>query len=277
MSIVDKAVWIIERNSDSALSLNGIAHACGVSRAHLARAFGSATGLAVMQYLRARRLSQAAQALANGAPDILAVALDAGYSSHEAFTRAFREHFSITPERVREQRSINGLAMTHPLSLRAKNVTTLQMPTFAYQASMLVVGLAELCSFATTITIPAQWQRFMAYYEVILHKARAIPVGISQAPDDEGMFRYLCGVEVTRIGETPVELELVEIVPRRYAVFEHTGHISALYETYTAIWNEALPAIDCEVAEAPVLERHNPQFDPATGEGGVTVWIPLTQ
>ena len=117
----------------------------------------------------------------------------------------------------------------------------------------------------------------MAYYEAILHKSRAIPVGVSQAPDDEGRFRYLCAAEVARFGETPFELETLAIAPRRYAVFEHKGHVSSVYETYAAIWNEALPAISCEVAEAPVLERHNPLFDPQTGEGGLTLWIPLAR
>jgi AraC family transcriptional regulator len=275
--VADKALWIIERNMDRSLSLNGIAHACGVSRSHLAHAFGAATGLTVMKYLRARRLSQAAYVLANGAPNILAVALDAGYSSHEAFTRAFREHFSIAPECLREQSGIDRLELTHPLTLRPGNSTTLRAPRFEHQDRLLIVGLSAPCSFETTITIPAQWQRFMPFYEAILHKSQTIPVGVSQVPDDDGRFQYLCGVEVNRFGEIPVELETVEIAARRYAVFEHTGHVSTLYRTYAAIWNEALPAIGCEVAEAPVLERHNPQFDPKTGEGGLVLWIPLAR
>ena len=50
-----------------------------------------------MRYVRARRLTRRTHAGAN-APDILQVALDAGYGSHEAFTRAFRDCFGITPE-----------------------------------------------------------------------------------------------------------------------------------------------------------------------------------
>ncbi len=73
----------------------------GVSRFHMVRAFAAATGLSVMRYVRARRLSEAARALADGAPDILALALEADYGSHEAFTRAFRDHFGVTPEAVR--------------------------------------------------------------------------------------------------------------------------------------------------------------------------------
>jgi AraC family transcriptional regulator len=99
MSLPDKALWIIERNSTEPLTLDGIAATCGVSRSHLAHAFGTATGVSVMQYVRGRRLSAAARALAAGAPDILAIALEAGYGSHEAFTRAFRDRFQQTPVR----------------------------------------------------------------------------------------------------------------------------------------------------------------------------------
>ncbi|MFK3680981.1 helix-turn-helix domain-containing protein [Pseudomonas sp. NPDC088890] len=52
------------------------------------RYFSLTTGWPVMRYIRARRLSDAALALRNGQPDILQVALTAGYGSHEAFTRA---------------------------------------------------------------------------------------------------------------------------------------------------------------------------------------------
>jgi len=67
----------------------------------------------------------------------------------------------------------------------------------------------------------------------------------------------------------------LEIPPRQYAVFEHRGHVSTIYETYRSIWSEAMPATGRAVADAPVIERHNPTFDPRTGEGGLTLWIPL--
>jgi AraC family transcriptional regulator len=101
MRIADRALWVIERNSEQALGLNDIAAACRVSRSHLANAFGTATGWPVMRYLRARRLTESAHRLAGGAPDIFSVALEFGYGSHEAFTRAFRDQFGQTPEQVR--------------------------------------------------------------------------------------------------------------------------------------------------------------------------------
>jgi AraC family transcriptional regulator len=59
-------------------------------------AFAVSTGLSLIRYVRARRLSEAARELAQGADDILGLALDAGYGSHESFTRAFVGQSGLT-------------------------------------------------------------------------------------------------------------------------------------------------------------------------------------
>jgi AraC family transcriptional regulator len=273
MSIADKALWTIERNSGDALTLARIAAACGVSRSHLANAFGTATGMPVMKYVRGRRLTAAALALAGGAQDILAVALDAGYGSHEAFTRAFREQFDVTPESVRARGDAARLALVAPLALRARSAQRLDPPRLVEQDALRIVGAREQHAFGETARIPGQWQRFMSHYAAIPGKRDPIPVGVSQATDDG--FWYLCGVEVDAFRSYADGLQTLELAPARYAVFEHRGHVSAIDDTYAEIWNDALDGLGYRAADAPVVEHHNPEFDPRTGEGGLTLWIPL--
>ena len=117
MNPVEQAIWFIESHFARPLDLDEIAQSGGISRFHMSRAFVVATGRPVIGYLRARRLTEAARALAEGAPDILSVALEAGYGSHEAFTRAFRDQFGITPEQVRAARDLNPLKLVEPLVL----------------------------------------------------------------------------------------------------------------------------------------------------------------
>jgi AraC family transcriptional regulator len=100
-------------------------------------------------------------------------------------------------------------------------------------------------------------------------------VGIAQPADEEGRFTYMCAVEVSRFGAYPQQLTMLETPSRTYAVFDHSGHVSTIYATYTAIWNDVLPATGRTLADAPVLERHNPTFNPHTGDGGLTLWVPL--
>src|SRR5580698_11287035 len=115
MNPAQKALWYIESHLADSLTLDEISSVAGVSRFHMVRAFAAATGFSVMRYVRARRLSEAARALAAGAPDILNVALDADYGSHEAFTRAFRDQFGLTPEAVRGLACLDNLRLQEPI------------------------------------------------------------------------------------------------------------------------------------------------------------------
>ena len=276
MSVVDKALWVIERNSSGELTLPAVAEACGVSRSHLASAFGTTTGWPVVRYLRARRLTRAAQALAQGAPDILAVALATGYGSHEAFTRACREQFGVPPERVRELGSTEGLALVPALDLRARERPALAPPWLTEAPAVRAVGLSARHSFDKVIGIPIQWQTFMAdHYGHIPHRVDGIPIGIQKSADEDGGFDYVCAAEVTAFGNLPEGLQRIEIPARRCAVFEHRGHVSTLFDTYAAIWNEELQEHGWAPSQAPTIERHSASFDPETGEGGLALWISL--
>src|ERR1700687_5023601 len=67
MNPAQKALWYIESHLAGELTLDEIAGIACISRFHMVRAFAAATGLSVMRYVRARRLSEAARALAGRA------------------------------------------------------------------------------------------------------------------------------------------------------------------------------------------------------------------
>jgi AraC-like DNA-binding protein len=141
MNPAQKALWYIESHLASELTLDEISDVAGVSRFHLVRAFAAATGFSVMRYVRARRLSEAAHALASGAPDILTLALDADYGSHEAFTRAFRDHFGLTPEAVRSLACIDDLKLQEPIQMNSSVFENLAAPRFETTKPLLVAGV----------------------------------------------------------------------------------------------------------------------------------------
>src|ERR1700760_1519135 len=130
MNPAQKALWYIESHLLSELTLDEISGVAGVSRFHMVRAFAAATGFPVMRYVRARRLTEAARALAAGAPDILALALDADYSSHEAFARAFRDHLRVTPETVSAATCLDHLKLQEPILMDSTATDQLNPPRF---------------------------------------------------------------------------------------------------------------------------------------------------
>jgi AraC family transcriptional regulator len=274
--LAENVLWAIERNLDRPLTLAELADACGVSHFHLAHAFGRATGFSVMHYVRARRLTEAARALAAGnAPDILSLALDCGYGSHEAFSRAFRAQFGTTPEAVRRTGHVENLAMIKAMKLFEKTDVALPPPRFVSGNPMLVVGLVERHSFGATQGIPGQWQRFMQHYADIPDKVQPIPLGISANMDDDGNFEYMAAVEVSKASDLPKGLQQWRIPAQHYAVFRHDAHVSTIGQTYSAIFNAWLPAHGRRAANGPTIEHHLETFDPRTGLGGVDIWVPL--
>lgn len=277
MTLTNTALWVIERNLARPLTLTGIAQACGVSRYHLAHAFGAATGLSVMQYVRARRLTMAAQTLADGAPDILDLALDVGYGSHEAFSRAFRSQFGATPEMVRRQASTEDLPMTKAMNIPEVRGAQLEPPRYVSGEPMLVVGLSERHSFDTAKDIAAQWQRFMAVYGQIPDKTGSIPIGVITNLDEDGNFEYVCGAEVAKFSTIPGELIKLRVPAQNYAVFAHRDHVSTIGATYSAILNHWLAEHSRHVADGAAVERHLETFDPRTGFGGIEIWMPLQE
>jgi AraC family transcriptional regulator len=268
-------LWFIESHFAEDITLEEIATVAGVSRHHLARAFGAATGRSVMRYVRGRRLTEAVRALANGASDILTVALDAGYGSHEAFTRAFRDQFGTTPESVRAGRSLDGLALVDPVSLPETPYTQLEPPRFEQGRLPLIAGLGERYTDETSAGITAQWQRFLPYLGHVPGQVGGAAYGVGYNSDDEGNREYITGVEVTDFSDLPVVFSRLRIPARRYAVFAHADHIATIRRTWATIWNRWLPDSGHEVADAPDFERYGAAFDSQTGTGGLEIWIPL--
>src|SRR5436190_3114844 len=157
MNPAQKALWFIESHLASELTLDEIAPIGGISRFHMVRAFAAATGLSVMRYVRARRLTEAARALANGAPDILGLALDADYGSHEAFTRAFRDQFGTTPGAVRAARCTAHLRLQEPILMDSTISDKLATPRFETTKAFLVAGINERISCDNGAAIPGLW------------------------------------------------------------------------------------------------------------------------
>jgi AraC family transcriptional regulator len=123
--------------------------------------------------------------------------------------------------------------------------------------------------------IPSMWQRFMALCPLVETRCGEIPLGLSSPIEGDGSFDYGCAVEIESSSGLPKELAMLRLPPQRYAVFRHEGHVSTLPGSYAAIWNEVLPARGWTAPEAYTLERHDPSFDPTTGEGGLSIWVPI--
>ena len=275
MNPAGKALWYVESHFSRDLTLEEIADLAGVSRYHVSRAFGAATGHSIMRYVRGRRLTEAARSLSGGAPDILAIALEAGYGSHEAFTRAFRDQFGVTPEMVRAQGHLNGIELVEPVKMDETFIANLKPARFENGKRLLVAGLSQRYTCETSAGIPAQWQRFLPYFCKLPGQIGKTAYGVCYNADEAGDFDYLSGVEIADGAAVPTEFTRVRVPGQRYAVFEHRDHISTIRGTWNTIWNKWFPESGHQAADGPNFERYSEEFDSVTGMGGLEIWVPI--
>jgi AraC family transcriptional regulator len=274
VSVTAKAVWFIESHLSEELSLDVVARTVGVSKFHLSRAFSTTTGVSASAYIRSRRLSRSAQALANGAPDILAVALDSGYGSHEAFTRAFRQQFGLAPEQLRERGDLQGVSLMNPIRIADTSSSPVMTPRVVSSEAMLIFGLSERHT-GSNARIPSQWERFVPHLGHLANQVGSDTFGVICNTDDAGTMEYVCGVQVSEFPAEPAAFARRRIPPQTYAVFHHRDHVSAVSDTWKAIWNQGLPGAGLDAADGPSFERYGASFDGRTGAGGFEIWVPV--
>jgi AraC-like DNA-binding protein len=113
--IVDEIDRGIETRDDDSLTLTAVARELGYSEFHMTRKFKEMAGISFRDYLRGRRLAFALIDLRDTDKSIIDIAVDYGFSSHEAFCRSFKAAYGIPPSTYR--------AKPKPVLLRTKLIT----------------------------------------------------------------------------------------------------------------------------------------------------------
>ena len=109
IDIIDRC---IRQQEDEALTLRALSAALGYSESYVSRKFRALSGMSLRDYLRFRHLAFALRDVRDTSDSLLEIAVRYGFSSHEAFTRAFKDAYGVTPSAYR--------AAPRPVVLRTK-------------------------------------------------------------------------------------------------------------------------------------------------------------
>jgi AraC family transcriptional regulator len=112
---INEVTQYIREHIDEPLNREVLAAVAGFSVPHFHRIFTAQIGENIASYVRRVRLERAGRKLRMGAVDITEVALAAGYDTHAAFSKAFKQHFGLSPS---EFRQLGCRAATHILTDR---------------------------------------------------------------------------------------------------------------------------------------------------------------
>ena len=100
LSLVDEG---LRSGRDEAVALHEVAVKLGYSEYYFSRKFHEVSGMAFRDYLSGRRLALALRDVQESGDTLLHIAVKWGFSSHEAFTRAFKEAYGVTPAQYRRE------------------------------------------------------------------------------------------------------------------------------------------------------------------------------
>jgi AraC family transcriptional regulator len=228
-----------------------------------------------MQYVRRRRISEAAGLLRSGRHSVADVALSWGYESQAGFTRSFEAILGVTPGRVRTGSACVKNRLQEPLVMKTATSDTPHPPRLVSRGAFRVAGLAKRYTVETNGAIPGQWAAFVPRLAEIVGRVDDRSYGVCFAPDEDGSFAYMAGVEVDRDAIFPSDFESLRIDAAPYAVFQHRGSAATLRDTVMAVWDRGLSSNGLVPAPAPDFELYPADYDPLDEVGSVEIWVPL--
>lgn len=274
---VQRSINYIEQHIKDEIDINLVVKESGYSITHFYRIFQALTGESLKDYIRKRKLSDAAIELKTSGRRLIDIAFDYGFNSQEVFTRAFSKLFLTTPGRYR----LNNAKMilyekANAYQKMLANSGNYIEPKIILDREFKVVGLRKAVK-PGDIAIRYLWEEFsIRKLEISNAVLPAASLGICEyMPNitDEDEFDYLAGVEVTDFQSIPDGM-VTKLIPKsKYAVFTHQGPIRGLKATYQSIYGVWLPNSDYELAELDTIELYDPK--PGCPEDTLDIYIPI--
>lgn len=268
----------IDRHMFEPVNLADLAEAAGYSPYHFTRLFTAHFGETPMDYLRACRMQRAAQRLgAHNPPALIDLALDCGFESQEAFTRAFRKRFGVPPGQYRQSRS-------QPLefSMNTQTANVVLLPERARRGAFRIAGVVAEFDKTNKAGIPALWPKLIGALPLPGQAPSGEAFGVVQMIDrDCGRMRYMAGVEVLGDPKLPEGFEIIDLQPQTYAVFRLTLDGSMLQPQIMAamqeVWGRLIPQNALEPIPAPDFELCPPGFEPMRNGQIMDYYIPVEE
>ena len=283
---IQRGVDYIETRLDEDVALSDVAKVAGISQWHFQRIFKALTGETLKTYIRSRRLAASLERLLDSNLRVLDIALLAGFESQEAFARAFKQAFGLTPQKYRALRD-KSLFLKKPrfdeAYLQQLQRNDALMPEIYEQKPLLLVGLRT--SFYSVDSeknnigeqLPPLWGAFLARLDTVPARVAGACYGIvRQERADSEQLEYHAAVAVTDITSIPEGMVSLEVPGGTYARFEHRGPAPRIDHTVSYAYASWLPESGYRHTYAPDLEIYGAsRYHPTSPDSVFHYAIPI--
>jgi AraC family transcriptional regulator len=275
----------IQTHLDETLSLDDLARLAFFSPYHFHRIFRGMVGESVMEHIRRLRLERAAHRLQQTDDLVTLIAFDAGYETHEAFTRAFRAMFGQSPSGFRETRATARLSTARSAIHYGSGIDRFQTAEGDFTMDVRIeqvqpMRVAFIRQIGPYQQAPATWGKLMAWAGPRgLLGPDTLYIGISHddpsvTPPDK--LRYDACIPVGPDVQAEGEVGVQEIAGGEYALTTHHGPYMKLDKTYAELCGQWLPGSGREPGSGPCFEIYrNWQDMPPEDDLLTDVYLPL--
>lgn len=287
---LETAILYIEKHLGDAISVEDVARAAGYSYYHITRQFSAVLGESVGSYIKKRRLADGAKKLPYTDKRILDIAVENGFESSEAFSRAFKALYGVSPRSYRTNRldlliaskdELNPQLLEHRLHQMTVHPKIVKLP------DIKATGIRGQTTLNDNV-LPQLWAQFRdMVHKVPGRVPNARGFGICESCSEgnnlfHNMSRDVLFGEVAAVEVDSFEGIVPPFVPKvlsggRYAVFTHRGNQASLMDTFGYIWGTWLFNTAETVDSREDFELYDDRFlgfDHPDSE--MDIYIPLT-
>ena len=289
LTSIRKAIDYMETHLEEDITAQDVADQVFMSPFFFQKAFSLLTGYGIGEYIRSRRLHQAAIDLRETDDKVIDIALRYCYETPESFSKAFSRFHGASPSQVRDGAAGKSfLPLTITISIQGGNRMDCKitpMPAFK------VIGFQRLFDTETAYQeIPKFWNEVSGKYMKALWEGKSPANPAEQAVMDNcigeygisiddaggGKFRYLIAGKY-KGGDVPEGMTVHEFPRNDWAVFDCRGPLpGALQSVNTRIFKEWIPGNpDYEVAAYASVEWYDGPGDTSAPDYHSAVWIPV--
>lgn len=251
-----------------------VAHLSGYSFAMFSRLFPILADMTLSEYIRNRRLSEAAILLRETDKKIIDIAMKYGYKSSDSFTTAFKKFHGYTPSDVKKGKAFK---IVSPVQL-AMSVTGGRSMNVKIErkGSMIVAGVDKKSispSFCSSV-----WGEL---YDICTHEELAalgdgMSVGVSHDSSNPSEINYLAGyiIEDIEIAKSK-GLDILSIAEAEYAMIELEGIVpDCIHKGWKYALEVFLPEHGYIHSGAPDFEYYY-EADMMSPDYKMELWVPI--
>ena len=279
MSIIksfNSTIDYIETVLEDEIDEKKITHLSGYSYAMFSRLFSILTETTLSEYLRGRKLTEAAIALRDTDEKVIDIAFSFGYESSDSFGTAFKNFHGFTPSEVRNGKPFKLISRIQ-LALTVKGGRSMNV-TIQKKGSFTVAGFNEeninwsLC--------PKVWNKLYEKYsqEELASLGDGESVGICHDVESPNVINYMAGYIVTDVDKAKsMGLDILEVEEAEYAIVELKGVVpECIHNGWKYVMEVFFPEHGYVHSGTPDFEYYY-EGDMDSKDYKMELWIPIVK